>query len=381
MQFRPRKYIALTLLISGLLAFSPLKAEKRGDQFSLTVDAMGQALFPYNGGSPNYGPAGMAFLDWRFMKYISLGFGGEYLYYLKDPTFSLYTFDCAGRIFPLDWNPQGEFYLQGGVGLNLKAEPGHYHGYAGLGWRQTVGDHMALDLAAQYDYFSPYDTPHHGATAKVGLTYLIGRDDWSEPPPNLKLKPRTLQVGEVWSGPSTYVWKAGDDFRAVAFRLYGDEGLFTLIVDANKDLLTKAPLKAGLVLKVPPPPTKDIEVDRYEDLAVYDDKYNHWQELSAGALPQASNPNVDTYRWQKGDDLPSVAQKLYGDEDMYPLLVDANKKRLILPDNLTPGKVLKVPALPPQDKLDEVRIKGWNDSEYIHWRNISLNHFHDVKGY
>lgn len=372
-----RKYFTLTLLISGLLTV-PVLANNRGDQISVSVDALGQGIF-FNTptSTTSYGGfGGQVFADWRPYRVISFGLGGQYAYYPLTSTFQLTSFDLGGRIFPSSsFTRQGELYLQGGVGRQLLINPGnypgHYHGYAGVGWRQFLESTMALDLGAQYDFFSPIGLPLNGVSAKVGLTFIFGRDDWSEPKASHMMRPRTLNIGADWVGPSTFVYNSKTDLRSVAYQVYGDEGLYPLIVNANKDLLAKEGLRDGITLRIPPPPKTAAEVDNMEDMAFDDPHYIEWEQKSQGLFPQPVNPGITTYRWKETDSLPALAQKLYGDEDMYPLIVDANEARLILPDNLVAGKMIKIPRLPSEDKQDSIRDKALNDPHYLWWRNVS----------
>src|SRR5579862_8131878 len=96
-----RKYFTLTLLISGFLA-APALANNRGEQFSLSLDALGQGIFyntPTN--TTSYGGfGGQAFIDWRPYRVFSFGLGGQYAYYPLTSTFQLTSFDLGGRIFP-----------------------------------------------------------------------------------------------------------------------------------------------------------------------------------------------------------------------------------------------------------------------------------------
>lgn len=88
-------------------------------------------------------------------------------------------------------------------------------------------------------------------------------------------------------------------------------------------------------------------------------------ELKARTLPA-------WYTWKYRDDFASVAEKLYGDPDLYPLLVDANETELILPDNVVRGTRLRVPKPPDTDeKLDAVRQKA-ERSPYTSWLGSSL---------
>jgi nucleoid-associated protein YgaU len=310
---------------------------------------------------------------------LSFGAGAQYAYFFGTPTFKLSSFDLGGRIFPLPVgeNPSGEFYLQGGVGLNLLVLPpaqGHFHGYAGLGYRQFLGSNLALDMGAQYDFYSPIAAASHGAAAKIGLTFLFGRTDWTEPVEEHKPGIRNFVVGAAWTGPSNYTWKVGDNLRRVAAKVYGDESFYPLLVDANKGLLADyRNLRPGARLIIPAPPQTQGEADRVEKSANENGTYLKWQTESEIYSQETSHqPSIRSYRWRKGDNLPEVAERLYGDDNLYPLLVDANEKSIIHPSNLVAGKVLRVPPLPADDELGDIRLKASNDGHYIWWRNVSL---------
>ncbi len=159
---------------------SKARAERYDQQFSLSLDVMGMGLLscPYNYLTPAFGVGGQVFLDWRPIQPLSLGFGGQYSYFFGTSTFNLDTFDLGGRIFPFpsDTTPDGEFYLQGGVGLNLLVQfpaIGHYHGYAGIGYRKFIGTDQALDMGAQYDFYSPIAATSNAVGLKVGWTFLF----------------------------------------------------------------------------------------------------------------------------------------------------------------------------------------------------------------
>ena len=103
--------------------------------------------------------------------------------------------------------------------------------------------------------------------------------------------------------------------------------------------------------------------------------YRNLEEYSA-RLPYTTNPDwrgPRTYVWKADDDLKSVASKLYNDEDLYPILVDANKKRLIHPVNLVEGVVLTVPAPPADEWVEAIHERGMQKDYYIWWKTVSEN--------
>lgn len=354
------KYIVLTTLFLGL-AVLPVKAE-----FSLSLDELGQGVFS-NSGSQFAGMGDSAFLDWRPIQFISFGVGGQFTYLFDSPSLRwLDTFDIGGRLFPFPAADTGEFYLQGGVGLNLLGVPGHYHGFAGFGWRQFLNSDVALDTGVQYDFFSPITNPINAASVKVGLTFLFGKNQWSSSSPETtKLSPTTIVLGTNWKGETFYKWKEGDNLEALAYAAYGDPNLSSLILDANKDLLYRDGFSAGDKLRIPAMPQIKITVSSGGSAGNQPGN----SETKIENAPSVHNSPVHSYFWRSGDRLPAVAQKLYGDADMYPLIVDGNDDGHTDPSDIVSGKLIKIPSLPADGRLDDIRLKARKNPHYIFWRD------------
>lgn len=359
-----------------------ISGESRGSQFSLSLDLLGQGLFlskPYQSNSAYFGGGGEAFVDWRPIQYLSLGIGGQYSYFPQTGSFGLGTVDAGGRIFPLPigTTPGGELYLQGGLGLNLlrqQPERGHYHGYAGVGYRLSLSQNMALDTGAQYDFYSPLKSPTNGIGAKVGLTFLLGRTQWPNQVETDQDTGSDENIPNNYLAGSLYLWQAGDTLRAVSEKIFGDPTLFSLLVDANKDLFINASqVRIGTKLVIPPYNLSDEELDAYREKSLHVAFYVNLERLSGKfGYEQVAHWNGPTrYLWRKDDDMLSVAQKIYGDEDLFPILVDANEKRLIHPANLKPGVVLIVPAPPAGNWVDVVHQWGWSIDSYMWWKEVS----------
>lgn len=367
----------LLLLISGMLLSLPVySADYQPSQFSLTVDAVGQLLIPpaYTGNTNTYtGLGGQIFADYRPFEEVSFGLGADYIGF-SSPSFTVQSFDLGGRIYPAGYTNMGEFFLQGGLGLNIAPLwAGHYHGNAGLGYRFAINPGLSFDLGAQYDYYSPYAVPTHGVRVKVGLTFGFG------PAPSKTLLASTASVTAPsyvppWKLQPRITWGQNDTLASVSEKMYGDADLYPLIVDRNADLFRNGtPFKAGTTWEIPPLPDNERALDAIRTKGVEERSYSHLQNLSEAASSgwgeEWSGPKH--YTWKKGDNLPEVADKLYGDEDLYPLLVDANLQRLIHPANLKPGVVLIVPK-PDVDQIDDVHDKAWyNMDPYIWWKTVT----------
>ncbi len=377
--------IAFAVLMACFGVSAPAGAQYSGSQFSLSLDGMFQCVVPpspysANGQTYGIGAGGNAFFDWRPFQFISIGIGGQYTYFTGNSPFKFSNANVGGRLFPFGTSPAGEFYLQGGYGKNLLTQsldgvfPGDYHGYGCIGYRSFISPSAAMDLGLQYDYDPPYTAPLQAASFKVGLTFLFGRTDWRSAKPITALKQNTVE-DDLWKKSSTYAWQAGDNLRSVSQKLYGDPALYPLIVDANKTATAHPDqIKPGTLLTISSKPSGSEDVTALRSKSEKQVDYVKLAKISE--LPMirrlARWNGASTYNWKKGDTLQKVAKKLYGNEDLYPLLVDANQKHLILPANLVPGTRIKVPK-PNSEELDKIQVKGWSFDPYIFWRNVTAN--------
>lgn len=131
----------------------------------------------------------------------------------------------------------------------------------------------------------------------------------------------------------TYTIQAGDTPSKIAKKVYGQDKLYSRILDANKDKIRDAAhLVIGTVLTIPPPP--------------------------AGAAPAAPVPTVDntavamapaphggasvkTYTIKAGDILGKIAQETTGTCRNVDKLLKANPG--LDPKKLVPGKTIVIP--------------------------------------
>jgi hypothetical protein len=370
-----RKPLQLLLLLSVLLLGLPAWADDtQGHQISLSLDGtlQGISFFTYpSGNTPQQlGLGGSAFVDLRLIRVLSLGLGVDYVAGANS-NYTIGTFDCAGRIFPLILD-SGEVYLQGGVGYNLDrgyVPPGHFHGYAGMGYRHFLTESVALDMGAQYDFYSPIAAHSDGFGAKFGITFLFGRLRYPATAVGSKLRGEVEGADE----PVTYVWKVGDNLKKIAAKFLGGAELFPYLVDKNPGLFSQyQAIKPGTKILIPPMHLTDDQMDQIQTEA-FSAKYlaiaKESRKLVYAKLEGWKGPK--SYTWKSGDDMKSVASKLYDDEDLYPILVDANENHLIHPVNLVPGVVIVVPVPPSDDFREAIHELGWDRSYYQWWRNVS----------
>jgi nucleoid-associated protein YgaU len=77
-----------------------------------------------------------------------------------------------------------------------------------------------------------------------------------------------------------------------------------------------------------------------------------WQNEVVADIRVSPRPGVDapvssmkTYTVKKGDTLSRIARDYLGDPNEYKRIFDANRDQLNDPDQITPGQVLKIPAI------------------------------------
>ncbi len=272
------------------------------------------------------GVGGSLFADWRPVYLISLGTGFSYNTFSADSSFSTASWNLGGRLFPISFGKKAELYLQGTLGMNLmtatyeKEWPGSFHGTAGVGYRSYFNEGNALDLGVQYDLYSPLKSPMSAIGIKAGWTFLFGPD---------------LQPAGASGQPET------------------------------------KPVAAPAPEPKPTPESVTIQLTPVV-MAPRHHRPKLKQVVEATPTPEfTATPTVlpyNTYTLSMGDKLGSIAIAFYGEADLYPLLVDANKKALVNPGGLKPGVVLRVPV--DVSDLDKAGARGKaNDDNYTIWEN------------
>lgn len=173
------KKILFAVMLSVLIPALGFAGEWR-PQYSLSLDLLGTgAMAPAGGPSFSGGAGAQFFADWRPINALSLGTGLDFTDY-PGGSWQTSSWFLGGRLFPFGTEKDGEWYLQGTVGLNLVTQsldntwPGNFHGTVALDRRIFMGPGNALDLGAQYDLFTPISNPLQAVGVKVGWTLLFG---------------------------------------------------------------------------------------------------------------------------------------------------------------------------------------------------------------
>ena len=151
------------------------------------------------------------------------------------------------------------------------------------------------------------------------------------PPPAAPQPARPSTPAPVSPGPrpTTYTIQAGDTFSAIAQKLYGDGARWTAIAKANP-LVDPIRLKVGQVIKLPDLAAQDQErAEQFEQMR---------REVS---VPSGEAQTVIV---EPGDNLSTIAQRVYGKASQWKQIYEANKDQLESPDELKVGMKLKIPA-------------------------------------
>ena len=84
--------------------------------------------------------------------------------------------------------------------------------------------------------------------------------------------------------------------------------------------------------QIPPPAVAPAPADR-EGFALVNE--------AAGTKPGTAGTRL--YKVEKGDNLSTIARKLYGDEKQWKRIYDLNREKIAHPDKRTPGMLLRLP--------------------------------------
>jgi len=121
-----------------------------------------------------------------------------------------------------------------------------------------------------------------------------------------------------------YTVKEGDDLWHIAEKFYGS-GYNAYDISLVNKLDASLPLEPGQRLIIPKVTPKEITAG----------------EISSSAVSTTITNKENKYIVQSGDSLSIIAQKIYGDLNMWPRILSANN--LISPDRIEVGMVLIIP--------------------------------------
>ncbi len=298
------------------------------------------------------------------------------------------TTDIVGRFMPFPSNTISP-YLLGSYGVNplganhVGAWPNSTHFSLGAGFRYFVLPQWALDFGGAYNYYDPSATPLQSIELHAGLAFFVNT-------------PFKNSDKMVWAGGGVTVMQpvtitetdqSNPSIQDIAQNEYGDRTLYPLIVDANfKDKSKPLILPPGMQLIIPQHPSDEMMADAHlkAKTPVYKNAADTFSmpeldNIQYRLEPAQSDDSVDNGPKDQltfqADSLWDIAARpdVYGDPELYPLLVDANFEKLSDPLLLKPGTQLVIPHGLSKAKIQQARIKAWT-AEYIRWRGAQVSH-------
>ncbi len=171
--------------------------------------------------------------------------------------------------------------------------------------------------------------PLVGGLVAMALTPLLSSQADEFPPPTAAHAPLTV-VAEAQdpnpgrapdTGVSHYVVQPGDELWGIAERQLGSGTAWRTVVDCNPGMTADTALTPGKTILLP---------------------------ASAAPSPSAAPGVVDRITVRDGDTLWDLAQEHLGDPRMWPELFDANRERIVDPDEIDVGWQLSIPTPPPE---------------------------------
>jgi hypothetical protein len=372
-----KKIFALFLSVGLSFACSTARASGTYSPYSLSLCATGHGAFTNNDTIPlSAGVGACVFGDWRPIEFLSFGTGFSYSNFPGDNSWQVFSWDLGGRLFPFGSGGAGEWYLQGGIGYNLVSHnlakngsyPGNYHATVGLGYRVMLGPGMALDLGPKYDFYTPLlHLPNiNSFGVKAGITWLLGKNQpmfVASATTQTASAPTSQNEARVLGVPITKqeLSAASQEPVIVTPAMTVQASVQTPVVQASV-ATTAAKVEASVKqtavkteIATPalrgPKGRSNGPVAKTEAVA-----------STAKAEEETVSGEMASTLSFKGHSLWDTAARadIYGDPELYPLLVDANKA-VLKPKQfvLAPDTKLVFPKNPTQEMIAKARKDAW----------------------
>jgi nucleoid-associated protein YgaU len=169
---------------------------------------------------------------------------------------------------------------------------------------------------------------------------------------------------------TAYTVSSGDTLSSLASHFYGNDALWTIIYDANKQTIGENPdlLQVGQVLSIPtipPTPGAYYHVESGDSLTsiaqrAYGDG-SQWQAIyKVNEAEIGPDPNLlqsdqvlfiplkqpgTTYTVRPGDSLSAIAERFYHNGNQWRKIYEANRETIGPdPNVIRPGTVLTIPS-------------------------------------
>jgi nucleoid-associated protein YgaU len=184
--------------------------------------------------------------------------------------------------------------------------------------------------------------------------------------PETRIKPMSIAPVNMESPPTrSYIVKPGDSYWTIANQFYGNSEQWKLLYETNKHTMSRPDnphlLLPGITLDIPalstpatiarPKPEVPVQIEKKQPEPAAS------RPVVAASLPVpkpgipyilGTVPAVQEYTVEAGDSYWSIADRFYGDVQLWEIVYEANKNRMSNPDNphlIFPGMVLTIPGI------------------------------------
>jgi hypothetical protein len=361
----------LSTVIAAFLAFvflSPCLYGKSNG--SLTLDGVYSRYNTDNFKHKN-GAGGSLLLEFQPVEFFSIGAGLDTLCYFGTDTPGQTILESVNLVTRLIFNTGDPFrlYLIGGGGINPKLDlktdlqwGGDYHLMGGLGTWLFLSPKVAFDLAAVYDYHHqsllPPTDSMRAVNIRIGFCFFFedvqknASAKTSETP-----TPVTQVVSEASLTPTV-------EPAAPVTTAEAEVPAATPTAETVTPVPTTEEAAPSAATTEAPAATLEATTAPTEEVATPVPTEKPETPVPTQAIAESVKPAVEKEETTilPGDSLWDTAARpeVYGDPELYPLLVDANRKTLASGQYvLKPGTKLVVPKDPTQDMINQARKNAW----------------------
>lgn len=145
----------------------------------------------------------------------------------------------------------------------------------------------------------------------------------------------TMQKEDADNTSGSYTVKEGDFLWSIAEEAYGSGYNAYDIAQANN-------LEAPYVIE----PGQKLTLPKVKPMDPTIGDVPSQVEPTMTKAPETMTTTPKTYTTKDGDFLAQIAQTVYGDDSLWPLIYEANREQIPYPDFITVGETLTIPAKP-----------------------------------
>jgi hypothetical protein len=253
-------------------------------------------------------------LEWLPDQYYAFDLGYNYLGVGKTPNSGSDNDITFGlRLLPFTWDIT-TLFLMGGIGYNATPNDtdGHYVGYVGPGLRVVVAPRICIDGGVQYDVNSPHPDFRQSLLVSVGIA---------------------VPLDAVFPNAPTF--------------------------PAREAEATPAPTAVATPAPTAAPTAAAKEEEEAVPQAENEPRITRHKAPAKESAPEGKD--LASYKVREGEYLWSIAAKpqVFGDSELWPLLLDYNRDFIHDQDFIQPGMVLKFRKHYTEEEKFKARMKQY----------------------